>query len=106
MRPIGCGQKAAAERRKHLSNVSVIGIDLAKRVFQAQGAQCDGGVASRTESTPAELPTLLAARLTCVVAMEACARAHEWRCAIEGLGHHVRLIPPSYVKPCVKWKWT
>ena len=44
----------------------------------------------------------LAAQPPCVVAMEACAGAHYWAREIAKLGHHVRLIPPAYVKPFVK----
>lgn len=85
-----------------MSNVTIIGIDLAKRVFHAHGAHIDGSVAFRKRLTRAQVMPFLAAQPTCVVAMEACASAHEWGRSIQGLGHDVRLIPPSYVKPYVK----
>lgn len=85
-----------------MSNVTIIGIDLAKRVFHAHGACIDGSVAFRKRLTRAQVLPFLAAQPICVVAMEACASAHEWGRAIQELGHDVRLIPPSYVKPYVK----
>jgi transposase len=85
-----------------MSNITIIGIDLAKRVFHAHGAHIDGSVAFRKRLTRSQVLPFLAAQPTCVVAMEACASAHEWGRAIQELGHDVRLIPPSYVKPYVK----
>jgi transposase len=85
-----------------MSTVTIIGIDLAKRVFHAHGATADGSVAFRRRLTRAQVLPFLARHPRCVVAMEACASAHEWGRAICELGHDVRLIPPSYVKPYVK----
>jgi transposase len=85
-----------------MNNVTIIGIDLAKRIFHAHGAYVDGSVAFRKRMTRAQVLPFLTRQPTCVVAMEACASAHEWGRAIQGLGHEVRLIPPSYVKPYVK----
>jgi transposase len=85
-----------------MNNVTIIGIDLAKRVFHAHGAHIDGSVAFRKRLTRAQMLPFLSAQPRCVVAMEACASAHEWGRAIQQLGHDVRLIPPSYVKPYVK----
>lgn len=59
-----------------MSNVTIIGIDLAKRVFHAHGAHIDGSVAFRKRLTRAQVMPFLAAQPTCVVAMEACASAH------------------------------
>jgi transposase len=85
-----------------MSNVTIIGIDLAKRIFHAHGACSDGSVAFRKRLTHAQVLPFLAKQPACVVAMEACASAHEWGRAIQELGHDVRLIPPAYVKPYVK----
>jgi transposase len=85
-----------------MNNVTIIGIDLAKRIFHAHGAHIDGSVAFRKRLTRSQVLPFLASQPTCMVAMEACASAHEWGRAIQELGHDVRLIPPSYVKPYVK----
>lgn len=85
-----------------MSDVSIIGIDLAKRVFQLHGAAADGSVVFRKKLSRDRLLPFLAAQPRCVVAMEACATAHDWGREIENLGHIVRLIPPIYVKPFVK----
>jgi transposase len=52
--------------------------------------------------TRSQVLPFFAEQPTCVVAMEACGSAHEWGRAIQELGHDVRLIPPTYVKPYVK----
>ena len=81
---------------------STIGLDLAKYVFQAHGADAAGHVLFRKRLGRAKLLGFLAAHSPCVVAMEACAGAHYWAREICRLGHTVRLIPPAYVKPLVK----
>ena len=79
-----------------------IGLDIAKHVFQAHGADAAGHVLFRKRLTRARLLGFLAAQAPCVVAMEACAGSHYWGREIGKLGHAVRLIPPAYVKPFVK----
>ena len=82
--------------------VSTIGLDLAKMVFQAHGADASGGVAFRKKLRRDQLLAFFAGQPRCVVAMEACASAHYWAREIAALGHETKLIPPSYVKPFVK----
>ena len=85
-----------------MGEVSIIGLDLAKNVFQAHGAGADGRVVFRRKLTRAQLLKFMAAQPPCVVAMEACASSHHWGRVIGDLGHEVRLIPPAYVKPFAK----
>jgi transposase len=85
-----------------MKEVSIIGLDLAKNVFQAHGARADGSVAFRKKLTRAKLLSFFSSAPKCVVAMEACASAHYWAREIGALGHEVRLIAPIYVKPFVK----
>ena len=85
-----------------MEEVSIIGIDLAKRSFQMHGARPDGSVAYRRKLSRGKLLSFLASQPGCTVAMEACASAHYWGREIAALGHEVRLVPPIYVKPFVK----
>ena len=85
-----------------MEEVSVIGIDLAKRSFQVHGARPDGSVAYRRKLSRGKVLSFLASQPPCTVAMEACGSAHHWGREIEALGHEVRLVPPIYVKPFVK----
>ena len=85
-----------------MAEATIIGIDLAKRVFQVHGAAADGSIVFRRKLPRDGLLPFLAAQPRCVVAMEACATAHGWGREIEKLGHTVRLIAPIYVKPFVK----
>jgi transposase len=85
-----------------MEKVSIIGVDLAKHVFQVHGACADGSVAFRKKISRAKLLSFLASQPKCVVVMEACAGAHGWAREIQSLGHEVRLIAPVYVKPFVR----
>lgn len=85
-----------------MREVSIIGLDLAKNVFQAHGAAADGSVVFRRRLSRGQLLKFFADQTPCTVAMEACAGAHHWARAIISLGHEVKLIPPAYVKPFVK----
>lgn len=85
-----------------MGQTSTIGLDIAKHVFQAHGADTSGAVLFRKRLRRAQVLAYFAAQPPCVVAMEACGGAHYWGREIGRLGHTVRLIPPAYVKPFVK----
>jgi transposase len=85
-----------------MEEATIVGTDLAKRVFQVHAASKDGRPVLRKTVSRAQLLGFLAKQPRAVVAMEACATAHDWGRAISGLGHDVRLIPPIYVKPFVR----
>ena len=85
-----------------MEKASIIGLDLAKNVFQLHGALADGSVAFRRTISRAKLLSFFTRIPRCLVAMEACASAHHWARQIAALGHDVRLIAPIYVKPFVK----
>ena len=85
-----------------MNQVSTIGLDLAKHIFQLHGADSAGAVVFRTKLRRGQLLSFLATLPPCTVALEACGSAHYWGREITKLGHTVRLIPPAYVKPFVK----
>ena len=85
-----------------MGEVGIIGLDLAKNVFQVHGAGSDGSVVFRRKLSRLQLLRFLAEQPPCMVAMEACASAHHWGRKIGELGHMVRLIAPAYVKTFVK----
>ena len=89
-------------REASVAEVSTIGLDIAKNVFHAHGADAQGrGVFSKRLSR-AKVLTFFATQPRCKVALEACGGAHHWARELTALGHEVRLIPPAYVKPFVK----
>lgn len=85
-----------------MDEVSIVGVDLAKQVFQVHGAAADGRVLFRKRLSRPQFAKFMAGLPQCVVAMEACGTAHYWGRELTRHGHEVRLIPPMYVKPFVK----
>ena len=79
-----------------------IGLDLGKSVFQVHGVDAGGAVVVQRRLTRSRLLQFFAKQPACLVGMEACAAAHHWGRELGKLGHTVRLMPPSYVKPYVK----
>jgi transposase len=85
-----------------VEEITIVGLDLAKHVFQVHATKQDGTVLLRRKLPRSKVLTFFASLPKCVVAMEACASAHHWGREIGALGHEVRLIAPAYVKPFVK----
>ncbi len=85
-----------------MTEVTTIGLDLAKNVFQAHGADGAGTIVFRRKLRRDQVLAFFAARPPCLVAMEACPGAHYWGREIGKLSHMVKLIAPAYVKPFVK----
>lgn len=85
-----------------MEECNIVGIDLAKNVFQVHASDQTGRRLFSKKVSRGQLLKLMSTIKPCVVAMEACASAHYWGRKITELGHDVKLIPPIYVKPFVK----
>ena len=85
-----------------MSEVSIIGLDIAKHVFQAHGVDASGRAVFRRRISRARLLPFFASQPSCRVVLEACGGAHHWARELAKLGHDVRLIAPAYVRPFVK----
>lgn len=81
---------------------TMIGVDLAKSVFQIHGTSMGGDVKFRKKLSRPQFLKFMAGHGPAVVAMEACGSANYWARELSRLGHEVKLIPPRYVKPFVK----
>ena len=83
-------------------NDMMIGVDLAKNVFQIHGALRTGEVQFRKKLTRQQFTAFMARQAPCLIIFEACGGAHYWAREMEALGHEVKLIAPQYVRPFVK----
>ena len=82
--------------------VKIIGLDIAKSIFQVHGVDADGQVAIRRQLKRRYVLAFFQKLPSCLVGIEACATSHHWSRELQALGHTVRLMPPAYVKPYVK----
>ena len=83
-----------------MSAFSTVGVDLAKTVIQIHAVDECGKTVVRRQFRRSQFLTFFERRPRCLIGMEACSGAHHW--GLRDLGHEVRLMPPSYVKPYVK----
>ena len=81
---------------------TIIGLDLAKSVFQVHGVSADGTAVLRRQLRRGQVLAFFARLDPCLIGMEACSGAHHWARELAALGHEVRLMPAAYVKPYVK----
>ena len=82
--------------------ITTIGLDLAKNVFQVHGVDATGQVVVRKSLRRSQMLPFFAKLPPCLVGIEACGTSHHWARELIKLGHEVRLMPPAYVKPYVK----
>lgn len=83
-------------------DITTIGLDLAKSIFQVHAVNDAGEVAVRKTLRRAQVLPFFAKLSPCLVGMEACGTSHHWARELVKLGHEVRLMPPAYVKPYLK----
>lgn len=82
--------------------IAVIGLDLAKSVFQAHAVDESGGTVLVKKPHRKQILPFFSKLPPCLIGVEACATAHHWARALSAMGHEVKLMPPSYVKAYVK----
>ncbi len=82
--------------------VTTIGLDLAKHVFQVHGVDAAGNIILKRRLRRSQMITFFAGLAPCTIGMEAGATAHFWARELKALGHDVRLMPAQYVKAYVK----
>lgn len=82
--------------------VTTVGLDLAKHVFQVHAIDAAGKVVVRKALRRAQLLPFFTKLPPCLVGMEACGTAHHWARELTAIGHTVKMMPPFYVKPYVK----
>ena len=85
-----------------MDNITTIGLDLAKNVFQVHGMDHEGQVVLRKKLRRGQMLKFFGILPPCLVGMEACGSAHHWARELKAQGHEVRLIPPQYVRPFLK----
>ena len=85
-----------------MNEVSTIGLDLAKNVFQIHGVDASGRIVVRRQLRRSQVLPFFEKQAACLVGIEACATSHHWAREIAKFGHEVRLMPARYVKPYVK----
>ena len=83
-------------------NITTIGLDLAKNVFQVHGVDERAKVGLKKQLKRAQVLPLFANLPPCLIGMEACGSAHYWARKLKELGHTVKLMAPQFVKPYVK----
>src|ERR1700680_1463555 len=82
--------------------VTTIGLDIAKNVFQVHGIDANEKVVVRKQLRRSQVIAFFKALPPCLIGMEACATAHYWARELTKLGHKVRLMPAKDVKAYVK----
>jgi transposase len=85
-----------------MTKMSVLGIDLAKNVFQLHGTDEKGRIVLQKRLSRAKLSDFICKIPPCLIGMEACGGAHYWARKFQSFGHEVKLMSPQYVKPYVK----
>ncbi|MBY2919465.1 IS110 family transposase [Rhizobium leguminosarum] len=85
-----------------MDKVTIIGLDIAKQVFQVHGINQAGAIVCRRRLRRDDVVAFFKVLPPCLIRIEACATGHHWARVLMALGHEARLMPASYVKPYVK----
>ena len=85
-----------------MKDITVLGIDLAKNVFQLHGVNVKGKCVLKRRLSREKLIEFMAQLSPCLVGIEACGGAHYWARLFIEMGHNVKMMAPQFVKPYVK----
>lgn len=85
-----------------MKNITTLGIDLAKNVFQLHGTDSKGKCVLRKRLARGKLLEFIATINSCLIGIEACGSAHYWAREFRKLGHTVKIMSPQFVKPYIK----
>lgn len=85
-----------------MKDLKVLGIDLAKNIFQLHGVDSKGKIVLRKRLKREKLAEYMANLPSCLVGLEACMGSHYWARRFKTFGHEVKLMSPQFVKPYVK----
>lgn len=96
------GQLFNKRRVSPMKKVTLLGIDIAKEIFQLHGVDSLGKAILKKKLKRSELLKFIAQMEPCVIVMEACGGSHYWAREFKKLGHDAKLISPQYVKPFVR----
>jgi transposase len=97
-----CYHHLTENRGESTMNITILGIDLAKNVFQLHGVDSTGKTILRKKLNRDKLLEYIANLPVCRIVMEACGSANYWARKFKAHGHEVKLISPQFVKPFVK----
>jgi transposase len=95
-------RRSRAKWEPSTMQITTIGLDLAKSIFQVHGVDAAGQAVVRKSLRRSQMLPFFAKLPPCLVGIEACGTSHHWARELIKLGHEVRLMPPAYVKPYVK----
>ena len=85
-----------------MKNIKVLGIDLAKNLFQLHGADAKGKCVLRKRFNRTQLIEFAANLQPCLIGIEACTSSHYWARTFVNMGHTVKIMAPQFVKPYVR----
>lgn len=85
-----------------MTKITLLGIDIAKEIFQLHGMDEQGNAALKKKIKRAQLLEFIMQLDPCLIVMEACGGSHYWAREFKKFGHQVKLISPQFVKPFVK----
>ena len=89
-----------------MTDITTIGLDTAKSVFQVHGVDANHQPVLRRQLKRRQVLSFFTKLPPCLVGIEACSASHHWARELTRLGHTVRLIPPRYVNPMSKARRT